>query len=194
MESFKDSINNFFHFNIVYSLIIIIISLVIYRLLYNVFTKKIGHGLIDNKLSKRNKTYVKVVGSILKYAFIILTVLVLLQINGINVSSLIAGVGIASVVVGLAIQDALKDIIRGFSILSDEYFAVGDVILYNGITGKVVSFGLNSTKMKDVVTGNVITIANRNIEQVQVVSHAIYINIPLPYEEPIEKIEKVKLK
>ena len=49
-----------------------------------------------------------------------------------------AGLGILGVIFGLAIQDWLKDIIRGSSILSDNYFAVGDVVKYKDIEGKVL--------------------------------------------------------
>ena len=77
---------------------------------------------------------------------------------------MLAGVGIVSVIIGLAIQDALKDIIRGFSILSEEYFSVGDVVTYGDITGKVLVLGLKTTKIKDISTENIISIANRNIE------------------------------
>ena len=129
--------------------------------------------------------------SIIRYVFIIITVLVLLQINGVDVSSMLAGVGIASVIIGLAVQDALKDIIRGFNILSDNYFAVGDVITYEGFTGKVLVIGLRTTKIQDIATDNVISIANRNIEQIQVVSNSLYINFPMPYELPVDTAEEV---
>lgn len=104
---------------------------------------------------------------------------------------MLAGVGIVSVIVGLAIQDALKDIIRGFSILSEEYFSVGDIVTYDGITGKVLVLGLKTTKIKDIVTDNIISIANRNIEQIQIVSNSLYINFPMPYEVSINKAENV---
>ena len=104
---------------------------------------------------------------------------------------MLAGVGIVSVIIGLAIQDALKDIIRGFSILSEEYFSVGDVVTYGDITGKVLVLGLKTTKIKDISTENIISIANRNIEQIQIVSNSLFINFPMPYEVPIEKAEKV---
>ena len=123
--------------------------------------------------------------------FIILTIFVLLQINGIDVSSMIAGVGIVSVILGLAVQDALKDIIRGLSILSESYFTVGDVVTYNDITGKVLELGLKTTKIKDISTNNIISIANRNIEQIQMVSDSLFISFPMPYELPIDKAEKV---
>ena len=129
--------------------------------------------------------------SIIKYVIIIITVLILLQINGVNVSSLLAGIGILSVVIGLALQDALKDIIRGFNILADSYFKVGDVIKYNGIEGKVMAIGLQTTKVKDITNQNVIAIANRNIEQVAIVSNQLDIEVPLSYELSQEKALEV---
>ena len=128
--------------------------------------------------------------SIIRYIFIIVTVLIILQINGVNVGSVLAGVGILGVVLGLAIQDWLKDIIRGSSILSDNYFSVGDIVKYKNIEGKVLLIGLKTTKIQDLMTSNIVSIANRNIEEIEVVSNFVYVRIPMPYEISIEKAEK----
>ena len=116
---------------------------------------------------------------------------VFIQVNGVNVTSIIAGLGVASVIAGLALQDALKDIIMGFNIIIDNYFSVGDVLEIGDVVGKVTELGLKSTKLKDVNNGNIFVIANRNIEQALNVSNEIDIDLPLPYEEPIEKMEKL---
>ena len=114
-----------------------------------------------------------------------------LQINGVNVESILAGAGIIGIVVGFAVQDALKDIIRGMTILTDRYFQVGDVVQYGNIMGKVISTGLNTTKIEDLKTFNIVSVANRNIEQIEVVSDSIDIMVPLSYELPISKAEEV---
>ena len=191
MGSLKVAINNFFHMNMVDSVIIIIINLIIYNIIHNLVLKSMKSNSLDKKISNKSRTYLRLITSILRYIFIILTVLILLQINNIDVSSMLAGLGIISVIVGLAVQDALKDIIKGFSLLADEYFAVGDIITIDGITGKVLVLGLKSTKIKDIATNNIITIANRNIERAEIVSHSIYINIPVAYEVPVERAEEV---
>ena len=188
MENF---INNLFQSKIVNSIIIIVVSFTIYRIVKSISAKSEKNNKIKDKLNKKSRTYIKMTNSIIRYVFIIITVLVLLQINGVDVSSMLAGVGIASVIIGLAVQDALKDIIRGFNILSDNYFAVGDVITYEGFTGKVLVIGLRTTKIQDIATDNVISIANRNIEQIQVVSNSLYINFPMPYELPVDTAEAV---
>lgn len=173
------------------SLIVIIISFATYNLINNFIIKKASNGKIKFSISNKSETYLKLVSSILRYVFIIVTLLIVLQINNINVSSMLAGVGIVSVVIGLAIQDALKDIIRGFSILSDDYFSVGDVIKYKDIEGKVLVIGLKTTKVKSIINQNIISIANRNIEEVQIISSQLDIEVPLPYELTKADAEKI---
>ena len=189
MKDYMEVISNLFKSNLIHSIIVIIVSFFIYKIVKHFFIK--GNAVVSEKLNNKSKTYLRLITSILRYVFIIITVLIILEINGINVSSMLAGVGIISVILGLAVQDALKDIIRGFSILSDGYFSVGDVVSYDGIVGKTMIIGLKTTKIKDLATNNIISIANRNIEKIQIVSEDIYINIPLSYELNLSKAENV---
>ena len=162
MEEIKQILSRIKITNILSSLAIIIISFIIYKVIVYLLTRGGEKTQLNMFTSKKSKTYMKLLKSIIRYAFIIITALILLQVNGVNVSSLLAGVGIFSVVIGLAIQDALKDIIRGTSILSDNYFNVGDVVKYGEIEGKVVALGLKTTKIESLVDNNIISIANRN--------------------------------
>ena len=185
----KELFNNIWVQKVIYTLITIIINLII----YNLIVKVINNNLDKNSKilpDKKAKTYIKLLRSIIKYLFIIGTLLVILQVFGINISSIVAGVGVLGVVFGLAIQDFLKDIIRGTTILSDNYFSVGDIVKYKDIEGKVLVLGLKTTKIKDLKTSNVISIANRNIEEIQIISNLIYVSIPMPYEVSVKKAEK----
>lgn len=191
MEEILTIGKNLLQSKLIQSVIIIIVSFFIYRIITKFTIKSEKNKRLNNKLNNKSRTYLKLINNIIRYIFIILTILILLQTNGIDVSSMLAGVGIVSVILGLAVQDALKDIIRGFSILSESYFSVGDVVLYNDITGKVLELGLKTTKIKDIATDNIISIANRNIEQIQVVSNSLYVSFPMPYEVRIDTAEKV---
>ena len=177
--------------NVMLTALVIIVSILIYFLIQKIITRSTESNVASKKLNNRSRTYIKMILSVIRYILIIVTVLVILQINGVNVSSLLAGLGIAGAVVGLAVQDALKDIIRGFTIISDDYFSVGDVVKYGDITGKVIVIGIKTTKIQDIATDNVVSIANRNIEQIEVVSKALYIDFPLPYELNVLDAEKV---
>ena len=141
--------------------------------------------------SKKRKTYLRMLKSFIGAAVIIIVVLTVLQLLGINVSSMLAGVGIASIIIGFALQDALKDIFRGLEIVADDYYDIGDVIKFGDNIGQVTSINLRTTKMQDMNTMNLVSIANRNIDQVEIVSGYIYIPIPLSHELKIEKAKEI---
>lgn len=189
MENIKSFFDEAWKVQIINSVAILVVSLLLYKSI--TFILKKGEQKNTVKTSKKKNTYIKLIKGIIRYVFIVVTLLILLQVNGIDVSSVLAGVGILGVVFGFAIQDWLKDVIRGSSILSDNYFAVGDIVKYKEYEGKVLELGLKTTKIQDLKTFNIISIANRNIEEVELVSNKIYINIPLPYELAVERAEMI---
>lgn len=190
MEDIKKFINNIDHTKIISSLVIILLSFIIYKAITYILTKGEEKAKIKLFTSKKGKTYLKLMKNVIRSIFTIITILIILQINGINVSSVLAGVGIFGIIFGLAIQDWLKDVIRGSSIISDDYFEIGDIVKYKDIEGKVLLIGLKTTKIKDLKTSNIISIANRNIDEIEVVSNLIYIKVPMPYEVKLNKAEK----
>lgn len=143
----------------------------------NATSKKAKPAIIS---TKKRKTYLRMLRSIIAAAIVIIVILIALQLLGVNVSSMLAGVGIASIVIGFALQDAMKDIFRGLEIVSDNYYDIGDVISFGSNVGQVLSINLRTTKIQDINTMNIVSIANRNIDKVEVVTGYIYISAPLP--------------
>lgn len=188
MKDFDKIIKGITIGKVINSLVVIVISMILYKITVYFLTKGENHDKIS--ADKKNKTYIRLIKSIVKKVFIVLTIIILLQINGFNVNSLLTGIGIAGVIIGFAIQDWLKDIIRGHTILTDNYFSVGDIVKINGIEGKVIVIGLKTTKIRGLF-GNVTSIANRNIETVEVISNLAYIDVPLPYELEVKKQDKL---
>lgn len=186
-----DIFKNVWIMRIIWSLVTIIISIVIYNIIVGTFSSKVYGGRIKFLSSKKGKTYFKMLRSLIRYTFIVITCLIVFRIFGINITSMLAGVGIIGIIIGFAIQDALKDIIKGIDIISDNYYQVGDVIKYGSITGKVLAIGLKTTKVEDIYSLNIISISNRNIELVEVVSNLINIDIPISYEVNIDDAEDV---
>ncbi len=183
----EDLINNIWFQRGIWTLVVIIIGLIIYKMISSLAINKLEKRLS----SKKSKTYTRMFRSIVRYVIIILVLLIILQIYGVNISGMMAGVGILSIILGFAIQDALKDIIKGIDILSDGYYQVGDIIKFQDITGRVLAIGLKTTKLEDIYTFNKVSLANRNIEKVEIVSDLINIDIPLPYEMKVVDAEKV---
>ena len=177
----KENIKNILNTNLAKSIIIIIISMILYNIIKNIADKTVTATMKIGKKDRKKQNSVIMFNSILKYTFGIVVLILLLEVNGVNVSSLIASLGIVGIVVGLAVQDALKDLIAGKNIISDHFFETGDVIKYNGITGKVISLGLKTTKIQDLDTNNIISITNRHIEQAERVGDWLWIFISAPY-------------
>lgn len=190
MDTIKSIIENVWVQRGIWSLIVVLFSGLIYFAISRFLTRK---EKANTKImsQKKNKTFIRMLKSIIGYILTIITVLMVLQIYGVDVTSMLAGVGIASIIIGFALQDALKDIFRGFDIVTDGYYEIGDIIKFGDNTGQVLSISLRTTKMQDINTGNIVSIANRNIDQVEVVSGDIYLTIPMPYEYTIEKSEKI---
>ena len=128
---------------------------------------------------------------IAKFIVLLIGVLTILQINEINVSGLIAGLGIISAIVGLALQDFIKDIIMGVNILTDHFFSVGECVEYNGQEGLIVGMTLRTTKIGNLEDHSITTVCNRNITQIHRLSDRFDIDIPLSYNEKFENVSRV---
>ena len=190
MDFIKHFVENIWVQRGFWSMVVILFSLLIYHIVarvLNIREKKVTK-IMNNK---KNKTVIHMLKSLLAGALSIVTVLMVLQIYGINVSSMLAGVGIASIVIGFALQDSLKDIIRGFVIVSDDYYEIGDVIKFNDNVGPVTSISLLTTKIQDINTMNIVSIANRNIDKVEIDPGYVYIPVPLPLNLKVAKADEV---
>ena len=174
------------------TVIFTIVAFIIYKLFIVLVDKVIAKS--KNELERKKKrTVIELIKNIGKYALILLVIIFILDLNGVKVTSLIASLGVASAVSALALQDTLKDIISGTSIIMDNYYVVGDYVKYKNFTGTVIQLGLRSTKIMDF-DGQVYTIANRNIDEIINLSQktaSSLIVIPTAYEEKLEKVEKI---
>tara|TARA_B100000886_G_scaffold224250_1_gene156069 strand:+ start:656 stop:1789 length:1134 start_codon:yes stop_codon:yes gene_type:complete len=85
----------------------------------------------------------------LKILVIILGSVAILELWGIRVGPVIAGLGLFGVAVALGAQDLFKNLISGIMILMEKRFTVGDVILVSGeVEGVVEQIGFRSTLVR----------------------------------------------
>ena len=193
MINFLKVVLNFFSKKEVYGTIITIAAC---YFIYRTITIGMDEIFIQSNNSyekKKRKTITKLFQNIIRYIMLIIATLTLLSIYGFNVKGMITGLGITATIIGLALQDTFKDIISGINIIMENYFIVGDIVTYGEFTGEVIEFGLKSTKIKNAA-GDVLIIANRNIMELKNISsreHTVMVNVPVPYEEDVDKIEKI---
>ena len=85
----------------------------------------------------------------LKYLIIFLGIVAVLEVWGIKIGPVIAGLGLFGVAVALGAQDLFKNLISGIMILLEKRFHIGDVISVPGHTqGTVEHIGFRSTLIR----------------------------------------------
>ena len=184
----KNILDFIFKNNVHLIVIYILVGILIYEIITSIMDKSL------NKINNyRQKTMHKLIQNAVKYVIILLVFIAILNVLGINVTSIIAGVGIASIVIGLALQDTMTDILAGVSIVLDDEFNVGDYVEINGFEGTVIELGLRSTKIRNY-KNTVKIMSNRTITSVTNYSKnkpKITIDIPIPYDVSNKKVDKV---
>ena len=164
-----------------------------YKVITFFLTKALHTKYLKNKNKKRVNTTLSLINNCLKYIIIFLTILILLNSFGINVSSILAGLGIVAAVLTLAFQDLAKDFIAGISIVMEDQFEIGDNVMINGFRGDVIEMGLKTTRIKDY-KGAVQIISNHMITEVTNYSlnpSLAEVTISVDSDNNLDKVEKI---
>lgn len=145
---------------------------------------------------KKAKTVGSLVRSLIKYIVIILGLAFILAAWGVDVASIVAGLGILTLIIGLGCQSLIQDIVSGLFIVFDDYFSVGDMIVVDDFRGTVESIGLRTVKLDDGC-GNIKSITNSAIATCVNLSRSpnlIAIDFQISYREDLEHVEAVMIK
>lgn len=114
---------------------------------------------------KRLDTLERVGVSALRVVVLSALVLSFLDVVGVNVKGLLAGVGVAGLGLSLAAQSIIKDFLCGILIFTENQFNVGDVVSIGSFSGVVESFNLRVTHLRNL-DGELIIIPNGQINTV----------------------------
>jgi small-conductance mechanosensitive channel len=141
-------------------------------------------------------TTLNTVGFLLRMALWTILLLIALDNFGVNVTTLIAGLGIGGIAVALAVQNVLSDLFASFSIVLDKPFVIGDFIIVDDLLGTVEHIGIKTTRIRSL-SGEQLIFSNadllnsriRNFKRMY--ERRVVFSIGILYETPIEKIEAV---
>lgn len=101
----------------------------------------------------------------------VIGIAMMLDVWGIEIGPIIAGLGLFSVAVALGAQDMFKNIIAGIFIISENRFQPGDRIrIGNGLHGTVENIGFRSTQLRLLDTSPVF-VPNTDLSDAQVINH-----------------------
>ncbi|MBN1147155.1 MAG: mechanosensitive ion channel family protein [Anaerolineales bacterium] len=132
-----------------------------------------GTGLIDYLIQRRiqaetqeeeviatTMNAVRLVARIGLWSVVIL--LILENVTGVEMNTLIATLGITGVAVALAVQNILGDLFSSVSIALDKPFVIGDLITVGNFSGTIESIGLKSTRLRSV-SGEELVFSNSDL-------------------------------
>lgn len=123
--------------------------------------------------------------------------LLALENLGVNVSSLVAGLGVTGVAVALATQNIVGDLFASISILLDKPFLVGDYIVLDAFAGTVERIGLRTTRLRSL-SGEEIILANGDLSKNRIRNYRsmperrIVFTFGVPYETPVPALKAIK--
>ena len=92
----------------------------------------------------------------------VVLIIVTLDLLGVKVTTLVAGLGITGVAIALAVQNILGDLFAALAIVLDKPFVVGDAIAVDDINGNVEHVGLKMTRVRSL-GGEQVVISNADL-------------------------------
>jgi len=112
---------------------------------------------------------------------------------GIEVTSLIAGLGIGGIAVAFALQGVLSDLFASFSIYFDKPFRLGDFVVIGTDSGTVEKIGIKSTRIR-TLQGQELVVSNAELTTARVENYKkmqkrrIVVTFGITYETPHDKV------
>jgi MscS family membrane protein len=133
--------------NVVNSIMAAVFALIILRAI-DVIIETWGLTMAKKTKTNIDDVLLPLFHKMVNVIFVIVALLWILKIWGIDIGPYLAGVGISGIVLGLALQDSLKNILGGITLILDKTFQPGDKIkLESGEVGIIHEIGLRSTKL-----------------------------------------------
>lgn len=128
--------------------------------------------------------------------WIILVLLILENVTGIEITTLVASLGITGVAVALAVQNILSDLFASLSITLDRPFVIGDSIMVGEFIGQVEHIGLKSTRIRSL-TGEQLIFSNsdllnsriRNYKRMEL--RRVVLRLGVAYHTPARLLEQI---
>lgn len=166
--------------------------------IFSVALVQVTEKVSENYL-KKNPSTKTIVGALKKLAaFIVwlIAAIIILDQYGVNINTLIAGLGIGGVAAALAVQSILADLFSAVTLYIDRPFNVGDYISFGNVKGTITKIGLKSTTLKTTI-GTVIIVSNKDLTGGQIENfgrmkdRTISFDLGVSYDTDVEKLDLI---
>ena len=159
----------------------------------SIMKRMITHRMLgeeETEIKKLTDTLSAILVKIVGIIIAIIAVITILPEFGVNIATLIAGIGVGGLAIAFAAQNLVRDFITGFFIILEDQYRVGDVVTIAGVSGSVEEIVLRRTVLRDV-SANVHSIPNGHVDVSTNMTKKfsrINFNISVGYGEDLQKV------
>lgn len=182
--------------SIIYSIEKSLIAIVLFWSLHNMMDPlSVGLNKLEKIFSKPMVTWLR---KGIKLLIFFIGVATVLEIWGIQVAPIVAGLGLFGVAVALGAQDMFKNLISGLTIIAEKRFQPGDWILVDGVVeGTVEDIGFRSTQVRRFDKAPVhvpnAKLSDSAVTNFSAMTHRrIYWKIGLTYSSTIDQLKDIR--
>lgn len=141
-------------------------------------------------------TGVSVISVIVRSLVWIIVILLILDNLGLDITTLLAGLGVGGIAIGLASQQILSDLFASLSIIFDKPFEKGDFIIVGDMVGVVERIGLKTTRIRslsgeELVFSNSDLLGSRIKNFKSLARRRVVFSIGVKYSTDYEQLEKI---
>ena len=147
------------------ALFILMIGMIVIKIIMRIMKKAFNR-------SKMEKAAVTLITSVARIVMVLLICLITASSLGIDVTGVVALASVLTLALSLAVQDALTNLIGGFTLLHTKPFKIGDYVEIGGQTGTVQQIGLTYTQLLGP-DRKTISIPNSSVVSAQIINYTV---------------------
>jgi len=165
------------------------------------------YSIIDLLRARRREMFIAqgrmdahILGRPLANAFKLLTllaaVLIWLSNTGVNITTVLAGLGVGGVALALALQKPIEDLLGAVSIYSQQPIQTGDLCKYGSTFGNIEEIGLRTTRIR-TLANTVVHVPNSLIAHGEIENYTArkkmlyHPGLPLRYDTSREQVQAI---
>lgn len=133
----------------------------------NKFVEYSTKHVLERNASDEDSSFIEMISIGARAVVWILAILFVMSNMGINISTLIAGLGIGGIAIAFALQNVLSDLFASFSIYLDKPFKPGDFVIVGTDMGFIRKTGIKSTRIK-TLEGQELVVSNKELTETRV--------------------------
>lgn len=174
------------------ALIIFVIGILAIRIIMRIITTAM-------RKSKIEPTATKLIRSLVRVVLYCLLALIVASKLGIDVTGIVALASVLTLAISLSVQNALTNVISGFTLLHTKPFVAGDFVEIAGQSGTVKEVGLTYTKL-NTADNKVVSIPNSAVTATEIVNYTVSgtrrvaVEILTTFDTPVETVLEGLLK